>query len=161
MAGRTARRRPSRRGFSLMETLICSVILLIGVLGNAAYRYQSILCAKKADMWKTAAGVTQLLCQSWAGVLGADSHDPVSALSPEINITAGVGPGEGPGFTRLGSYEIVLNGVRYFATLSWNDVQPGLRALNVKTTWSPLRQGDAGLVDADKSFALTAYCVSP
>lgn len=148
-------------GFSLTDTLISSVILVIAVLGNSNYRYQSMLLAQRADMWRSAATVAQLLSQSWAGVQGISTYDPVSSLSPGISLATNAGPSQGAGFTWLGSYRIDLNGTRYFATLSWQDVQSGLRALNVKVAWSQSERGSTTFSDADKSYALTTYYVTP
>lgn len=153
-------RHPSCRGFSLTETMLGSAILLIAVLGNSSYRYQSMLLAQRADMWRTAATTAQLLGQSWAGVQGVTTYNPVSSLSSAITITSGTGPSEDGGFTRLGSYQIDLNNSRFFATLSWQDVQSGLRALHVKVAWSQSQRGSTTYTDADKSFALTTYYVA-
>ena len=114
--------RQSDRGFSLTDTLVASVVLVIAILGNSGYRYQSLLSAQRADRWKTAATTAQFLCQSWAGTQGIGTFNPVSALGSGITIAADVGPSAGAGFTSLGSYHIDLNGDRYFATLAWQDV---------------------------------------
>ena len=155
-------RRPSCRGFALTDALISGVILVIAVLGNSSYRYQAMLLAQRADKWKTAATVAQLLCQSWTGMQGGGTYDPVSALGSGITIASDEGPSAGAGFTRLGSYHVDLNGTRYFATLSWQDVQPAaLRALNVNVAWAQSKPGSTAFGEADKSFALTAYYVTP
>jgi hypothetical protein len=148
-------------GFSLAETLISGVALVIAVLGNSGYRYQSMLLTQRADKWRTAATSAQLLCQSWVGMQGIGTYDPVSALGSGVTIASDTGPSAGAGFTALGSYHIDLNGDRYFATLSWEDVQTGLRALNVNIAWAQSQRGTTTLADADKSFALTAYYVTP
>ena len=153
--------RQSDRGFSLTDTLVASVVLVIAILGNSGYRYQSLLSAQRADRWKTAATTAQFLCQSWAGTQGIGTFNPVSALGSGITIAADVGPSAGAGFTSLGSYHIDLNGDRYFATLAWQDVASGLRALNVKVAWAQSKCGSTTFADADKSFALTAYSVTP
>jgi hypothetical protein len=151
----------SCRGFSLTETLISAVALVIAVLGNSGYRYQSMLLTQRADKWRTAATVAQLLCQSWVGMQGSGTYDPVSALGSGVTIASDTGPSAGAGFTLLGSYHIDLNGDRYFATLSWEDVQTGLRALNLNVAWAQSKRGAMTYADADKSFALTGYYVTP
>jgi hypothetical protein len=155
------RRLQSRRGFSLTETLLSGVALVIAVLGNSGYRYQSMLLTERADKWRTAATVAQLLCQSWVGMQGIGTYDPVSALGSGVTIASNTGPSAGAGFTALGSYHVDLNGDRYFATLSWQNVQAGLRALNVNVAWAQSQRGTTTFADADKSFALTAYYVTP
>jgi len=148
-------------GFSLIDTLLGSVVLVIAVLGTGVYRYQSMLCAQRADKWRTAATVAQLLCQTWVGVQGVDTYDPVSSLSPGISISSSAGPSGADGFSPLGSYQISLNGDTYFATLSWIDVQSGLRALNVIVAWAQNKRGSIACADTDKSFALTTYYLTP
>ena len=153
--------RQSGRGFSLTDTLVASVVLVIAILGNSGYRYQSLLSAQRADRWKTAATTAQFLFQSWAGMQGIGTFNPVSALGSSITIAADAGPSADAGFTSRGSYHIDLNGDRYFATLAWKDVESGLRALNVKVAWAQSKRGSTTFADADKSFALTAYAVTP
>jgi len=158
---RGVHRSRSGRGFSLTDTLISSVVLVIAVLGNSNYRYQSMLLAQRADMWRTGTAVAQLLCQSWAGAQGSSTYNPVSSLSSALTLVPGTGPSVGAGFTWLGSYYTDLNGTRYFTTLSWKDVQPGLRALSVKVAWPQSKRGSATFAEANKSYALTTYYVTP
>ncbi|MFC1605042.1 hypothetical protein ACFL5F_08455, partial [Planctomycetota bacterium] len=65
-------------------------------------------------------------------------------------------------FTLLGNYKVVLddddvNSVNYYATMSWKDIQPGLRALNVSVAWAQRGPGADDEEDVDKSFGLTVY----
>jgi len=53
------------------------------------------------------------------------------ANPPELTILAGPGLATPTGFTALGSYVIVADGVKYYAMLSWKDIPFGLRVLNV------------------------------
>jgi hypothetical protein len=155
-------RRQSSSGFSLVETMASAVILVIAVLGNSTYRYQSMLLSQRADKWRTGATTAQLLCQSWVGKQGSGTYDPVSTLSSAVTIaTDTTGPSVGAGFTKLGNYHLDLNGDRYFATMSWEDVQTGLRALNVTIAWAQSIRGTTTYSNADKSFALTAYYATP
>jgi hypothetical protein len=86
----------------------------------------------------------------------------VSTLSSAVTIaTDTTGPSVGAGFTKLGNYHLDLNGDRYFATMSWEDVQTGLRALNVTIAWAQSIRGTTTYSNADKSFALTAYYATP
>jgi hypothetical protein len=148
-------------GFSLTDTLVASVVLVIAILGNSGYRCQSLLSAQRADRWKTAATTAQFLCQGWAGMQGSGTFNPVSALGSGVTIAVDAGPSAGAGFTSLGSYHVDLNGDRYFVTLAWKDVQSGLRALNVKMAWAQSIRGSTAFANADKSYALTAYYVTP
>jgi hypothetical protein len=47
--------------------------------------------------------------------------------------------------------------INYYAALSWKDIQPGLRALNVVVGWAQRDLGGNGIQDVDKTFRLTIY----
>ena len=50
-----AKRRKFRSGLTFIEILLASAILLIAVVGTAAFRYNAALGARKADIRSTAA----------------------------------------------------------------------------------------------------------
>jgi len=146
--------------------MVAVVILLIALIGTSTFRYAAALDGRRADAHTTAARVALTLVESWRGVSGELTYDPVVHLGAGLNITAGKGPLKPEDFTLLGSYTIRFNdgaGVNdYMATFSWKDIQPGLRALNVVVVWASREQADGGNqqnpVDAaDKSFGLTVY----
>ena len=65
-------------------------------------------------------------------------------------------------FTLLGNYLVVLDSadpdsVNYYATMSWKDVQPGLRALNISVAWAQRGPGADNTENVDKSFGITVY----
>jgi len=135
-----------RAGFTLIEVMIATVIFIIAVLGTSAYRYSA-----------AAARTGLLLCEGWRGIGGADDYDPVGYFSSDLDIATSPGPAVPDGFTPLGSYKIVLESSDYYATLSWKDVNPGLRALNVLVGWDQMGRGTDSLQDANKLFKLTTY----
>ena len=102
-----------------------------------------------------------LLCEGWRGLKGDENHDPTQLSTGNMEITqssraAHVTP---DGYTLLGNYEIVMDSedkdsLNYYATLSWKDIQPGLRALNVNVAWA---QTSDSADNVDKSFVLTLY----
>ena len=154
----TAKRPKSAAGLTLVEIMTSIVILLIAVLGTSAFRYTAALGARKADLRIAAVRTALLLYESWRGVKGNQTYDPIANYGSELAIEASdEGPAAPAGFTALGSYRIVVDGVNYYTTLSWKDMSPGLRALNVVMAWQ--QQGsDAGdFEQADKSFKLTTY----
>lgn len=163
---RKTRKIRCRRGVSLVGTMVAVTILLIALIGTSTFRYAAALDGRKADAHATAARIALTLGESWRGVRGDLTYDPVAHLGTGLKVAAGEGPVKPKDFTLLGSYSVQFDddaGVNnYFATLSWKDVQPGLRALNVVVAWASRDQavGSKQLnpVDAaDKSFGLTVY----
>jgi hypothetical protein len=146
-------------GLSLIEVMIAICILAISVVGASAYRYCSTLDSRRADMRSAAARIGLLLCENWRGVKGSESWDPAAHLGSDLTITSVDSPPaqlSADDFTTLGAYTVSLDGINYYAGLSWKDVSSGLRALNVVVVWS---QRDTGgdIDDADKLFRLTTY----
>lgn len=155
-----------RRGVSLVDTMVAVSILLMALLGMFTIRYRVALDARRADARTTAARIAQMLCESWRGLDGDETYDPVIHLASDLGMAQGAGPANPDDFTLLGSYTVAFNdgtGVdNYFTTLSWKDIQPGLRALNVLVAWASREQlGDAAQqidgVSVDKSYELTVY----
>jgi len=157
MRGMTIKRSKSETGVTLIEVMVSIVILLVAVTGTFGYRYYAALDARRAAMRRTSARIGLLLCESWRGVKGDSTYDPITYLGSDLAITTSTGPAEPNGFTPLGSYTVVSNDATYYATMSWKDVSTGLRALNVVVAWAQREIGTANLNDADKSFALTTY----
>ncbi len=153
----TCKKPKSMQGFTLVEVMIATVIFIIAVLGTSAYRYSAALSARRADLQTTAARTALLFCEGWRGESGAATYDPVTRFFGEMDISASAGPTEPTGFTTLGGYKVVLEGNSYFITLSWQDVNTGLRALNIIVAWDQHGSGSTNLSDADKTFKLTTY----
>jgi Tfp pilus assembly protein PilV len=146
------RRGNVRRGFSLLDVVIASVVLLIAIIGTAAYRYYSTLDGRKAAMQTSAARIAETLYESWRGVQGASTYNPTSYTWANMTITAGSGPTAPSGFTALNSYAITTNTYSYTATLSYQTVSTGLMALNVIVAWPT-----SGTGTANNSYTLTSY----
>jgi len=128
-------------------------------------RYYSTLDGRKAAAQTAAARIAQMIGESWRGWQGDLTYDPLTHLGTALTVTASQGPARPDGFTQLGSYKIILdqdevdtNGADYFVTLSWMDIQPGLRALNVTVAWA--QKGKKGLENTDKTFTLTTYALT-
>jgi hypothetical protein len=153
------------RGVSLVSTMVAVAILLIALIGTSTFRYAAALDGRRADAHTTAARIALTLCEGWRGVRGDPAYNPVVLLDSGLTVTAGEGPAKPEDFTLLGSYVVMFSddaGVNdYRATLSWKDIQPGLRALNVIVAWASREQAvdDKKVAGAitDKSFALTVY----
>jgi len=163
----TVKRRKYPAGLTFIEIIIATVVLVIAVLGTSAFRYSAALSARKADLQATASRAALLLCESWRGASEPNTFDAAAYFDAslaahfsesDLNIVnTEQGPYPPDGFTLLDHYKISVDGVSYWATLSWNDVSPGLRALNVAVAWD--RRGSVAdyFGDADKSFKLTTY----
>lgn len=149
-----------RSGISLVETLNAITILSIGLIGASGYLYCSTLDSRKADAYVASARTGHLLSESWRGLQGSEDYDPAAHLGTGLAITASDGPDAPMGYTVLGSYEIVLNDVTYYATLSWKDLSSRLRALNVILIWAQRSQEQNKIGEADRSFELTTYVLN-
>ncbi|UCE50610.1 MAG: hypothetical protein JSW47_10685 [Phycisphaerales bacterium] len=159
-----ARKARPRRGVTLVGALVAVVVLLIALIGTSTFRYASALDGRRAEAQITAARVALVLCENWRGFSGDPAHDPTQLAAADVEITPSSWGGHitPDGFTSLGNYEIVPesedpDSFKYFATLSWKDVQPGLRALNVNVAWAQRSEIEGGAANVDKSYALTIY----
>ena len=163
-------------GFTLVEIMVTIVILVIAVLGTSAFRYSAALNVRQAEAKTTAVRIAQMLCESWRGTSEPNTFDPEIALDLEESFGSEYaaifaiddtedGPVVTEGFTLSGHYEIEIGdpnsgaAISYWATLSWRDVSPGLRALNVVVEWDPR----SSVTDYywhsahQRSFKLTTY----
>ena len=155
----TAKRGKFAPAVTIVEIMAAILILTIAVIGASGYRYYAALDVRKAAMHRTAARVALLLCESWRGqgLTASGTYDPVAHLGSEISITTSVtGPSAADGFTELGRYEIIIDGVHYWVTLSWMDIATELRALNIVAAWDEQGSG-ADYASTNKTFKLTTY----
>ena len=148
-----------RCGFSIVSIMIAITILLAALIGTSNFRYYSALDSQKAEAKITASRIGLMLCESWRGLGGTETFDPVAYLSPDLTITASSGPAEPGDFTLLGNYTVTVNNANFYITLSWKDVSTGLRALNIIVSWAQRQLGQSSLNDADKTFQLTTYAL--
>jgi prepilin-type N-terminal cleavage/methylation domain-containing protein len=52
----------SKKAFTIIEVMIAIAIMLIAILGTSAFRYNTALSARRADLHTTSARVALLLC---------------------------------------------------------------------------------------------------
>ncbi|MHC4145890.1 MAG: type IV pilus modification PilV family protein [Planctomycetota bacterium] len=159
-----ARKIRCRRGVTLVETLIAVTILLIALIGTSTFRYAAALDGRRADAHTSAARVALSLSESWRGLKGDANLDATQLGSSDmtVSVSGWTGHQTPGGFTLLGNYAVVLDdddpdSANYYATMSWSDVQPGLRALNVSVAWAQRAPGGDGTENVDKAFSLTVY----
>jgi len=152
-----------RRGVSLVSTMVAVVIILIALIGTSSFRYSAALDGRKANAQTTAARIALTLCESWRGINGDVTFDPIQLSGPDLDIDLlDVNLDKPADFNLLGNYRVVLEpddvyNINYYATLSWKDVQAGLRALNVVVAWAQRDLGGNVVQDVDKTFRLTIY----
>ena len=153
-----------RRGVSLVGTMVAVTILLIALIGTSTFRYAAAMDGRKARAHTAAARVALALGESWRGSKGDITLDPTLFGGSDMTVSASSWNGhEKPDdFTLLGNYAVVLDdddpdSLNYYATMSWKDVQPGLRALNVSVAWAQRGPGADDTENVDKSFRLTVY----
>ena len=144
-----------RQGLSLVNTMVTVAILSVAVIGSSSFRYCAALDSRRAAKRVAAAQIAVLLCESWRAVEGIETYDPVAHLGIDLELAEN--PDAPADFTVLGRYTVTLNDADVYATLSWNDVDAGLRAINVTVAWA---QRDSNAGDTDKTFQLTAYTLT-
>lgn len=150
----------NRSGITLTETMHAVAILSITLIGVSGYRYCSTLDTRKADAYVASARIGYMLSESWRGIQGSETYDPVARLGVGLTITASEGPDAPGGYAVLGSYKILLNNITFYATLSWKDISSTLRALNTTIVWAQRTHEQTDLNNADKSFELTTYVLN-
>lgn len=163
----TAKAPRNRRcaGVSLVEVIVATCVLAIIFMGHSKYRCHATLDARQAVMQTTGARVASLFCEGWRAAGGVDSFDPAGSFDSSLAVVKCSAaqqesfqfPG---GFTPSDVYEIAVDGDTYYVGLSWKQMSDTLRALSIKTAWSPRQPSAPGTGAADKSYVLTAYASS-
>jgi hypothetical protein len=156
MAAFKAQRR-FRRGFSITDAIVAMLVVAIAVIGTITLRYQSSMDARRAEVGMIGSRLALMMVETWRGVAGSGTFDPVTSLSSDITIENSEGPTEPNGFTPQGTYKVQLNNVDYYTGLSYKDINADLRALNVQIEWEQKGAEQATADESDKSFALTVY----
>ncbi len=159
-----------RSGSTLVGSLVAVAIILIALIGTSNFRYYTALDTRRATAQTEAARIALLLCESWRGIQGDLNYDPITTYGPDLIISSDAGPESPDDFTSLGSYLIKLGSstddqdgvyhISYYTTLSWKDIQPGLRALNVIVSWAQHETETPDFDNTDKSFSLTIYTLT-
>lgn len=148
-------------GFTFTEVMAAILVMTVAVLGTSAYRYHGTLDVRKAELKTTSARVGSLLCETWRGASDPNAFDPVSQFTSNLAIatmTSFEGPATPSGHTALGTYQIIVEGDDYRATLFWRDVTLGLRALSIVIAWDWDLDGQSmGSHPLSKTFKLTTY----
>ena len=156
------------KGVTLIEVMIAITITAIAVLGASAYQYHCAWDVNESQVHTAAARVGHLLSESWRGLNGNESYDPVVHLGAGLVIvpitqTIEIQAVQDEGLNLLGGYIITVDGVNYYAILSWKDVETGLRALNVMIGWPQQEKRTSNIVSdfsSLKFFEITTYTLN-
>ena len=155
-----------RGGFTLTEVMISILIVMILATGAMGYQYASTRDVKISEVQASAARIGMLLLESWKGQQGDLFFDPVDVFESELTIqTSVVGPtvpenSMGSPLMKFGSYEIVLDHVTYYVTLSYDDPsgsEPML--LNAVVMWRR-DYGQGELQGDERSVCYSTFLVS-
>jgi Tfp pilus assembly protein PilV len=171
-----ANRVKRRFALTLIEVMLAVLIIVMGIVGAASFRYYCVLDAKKADVQANAARMATMLLENWKameqwnGTGGAATYNPltqfnISGFNSQFTIETASGPASPTGFTPLAnSYQIKdqANNVYYYVTLSYNTITLNsstnvkIKALNTIIAWRP--QYDSGSVtSSDRYISMTTY----
>ena len=134
-----------KRGISIIEIMVFTVILIISVIGTSGYRYFAAMDIRRSDNEITAGRIAEQLCQSWKGIGGGDSnYNPIDDPGIGLNITAAsssLATAAPENFTLLqngGYYRVVSDNRTYYTTMSYHTVDSNngnLQTLNVIVNW--------------------------
>lgn len=75
-----------RRGMSLVGTMVAVTILLIALIGTSSFRYSAALDGRKAKAQTAAARIALMLCESWRGINGNVTFDPIQLCGSDLII---------------------------------------------------------------------------
>jgi hypothetical protein len=156
----SAKRKTKPTGLTLIEIVVAMTVLLVGILGAMGYRYYSILDARKAKVYITAARLGSTLLENWKGTGGrakpGDEFDPQdTALGSHLMVygPGSVGPSVPASFKEFGKYTVIVDGATYYTTLSCQDDDVvKLRVLNVVVGW-PYKYPSGNFYAADEHAA--------
>lgn len=170
---------------TLVDVMAAIAILAVAAIGATGYRYCAAGQLCKAEARITAARLASMLLNSWKAAGGYSGYiiyelddpadyDPTDPNDYNPNDTDGVsfsgqlavffdapGPPVPAGFSSQDSdshpnYRILINGVNYYATLSYKDEVGEPRILNVCVAWMDDYQTWSG-TDPYRSVQLTTY----
>lgn len=143
--------RTIRKGISLVDVAAATLIMTVVVLGTLQYRYLSMRDIRKAEDQLKATEIAVCLTESWKGVNGIETFDPVSKFGDEMDIIEGTGEDNPEEYTPLGKYDITSEEMICHASLAYKDVDTTLRELNVIVSWP------FGGDDQTKTFTVSSY----
>jgi len=124
----------SKHGFTLVESLITTVALVIITLGALSYQYHAARHSRIAKAQITAARTAQLLLEDWKSTGGSLNYDPSIlklGFTGPLQIPSLWSEGQGVGVgspLNNGVYTITVDGLPMTAILNWRDVDTDVEA---------------------------------
>jgi type II secretory pathway pseudopilin PulG len=158
MAPAGKRRRIGSGGFTLIEATITMAVVTAIVTASLGARYYAVQQARRGDAYNGAGRVGLLLLEGWRSTTTPAGYDPVAQFTSKITIsTSATGPATPSGFTKLGSYHVLLDNVHYYATLAYiNATATAPTKLHVCVGWKP--HFEAGDMSSSGQYVrLTTY----
>ncbi len=134
-----------KKGISIIEVMVCVSVLTIAVIGSSGYRYFAIMDIRRSDNEIAAGRIALQLCESWKGVGGVSSFNPLNDPNIGLNIEASsstYAPEKPAAFTLLtngGYYKVVSDDRTFYATMSYlttTSASGNLETLNVIVNWT-------------------------
>ncbi|MFH1616875.1 MAG: prepilin-type N-terminal cleavage/methylation domain-containing protein [Planctomycetota bacterium] len=149
-----------RRGLTLIEIMSAVLIVGVAVVGASAYRYYSMMDARKAEVNITAARIGWTLLEGWRDVGGSSLYSPAAEFGSQMDIFTGTGPGAAAGFNRLSSdYEVATPDAHYYITFAYKNAGNN-RQLNVCVAWAQgFQEGD--ISRNIRAVSLSTYVTDP
>lgn len=136
------KRNHRRQGFSMTEILVSILVVMILATGALGYQYSSARNVVLSEVHASAARLALLFLESWKGQQADLSFDPTDEFSSDLTIqTSAYGPdvpdnSEGDPLTELGTYEVVIDNMYYYVTLSYDEASELVpMVLNTTIAW--------------------------
>lgn len=151
-----------RPALSIIDVMVFVVIIAIAVIGSSGYRYFSTLEIRKSDNEIAAGRIASLLCESWRGLGGASTYNPITDcndLGFGFNITEdsqALAPVVPLNFTPLGYYRVISDNHTYYVTMSYYNIDSSLLALNVGIAWPASESSQINDAATNKLLRLSA-----
>ena len=136
-----------KNGFTLIECMVVTLILMVTIGGITGFRYYSVLSAERAETELLAAQTAVTISEAWRAQRGTTDFDPVQQgfdqhfqiSTIDSSVTKETAPA---GALYLGSYQVQADGHEFVATLMYqNDAGvAGARMLHVVLIWQDRTQ---------------------
>lgn len=159
-------RKNQNRGVTLIEVMIATLAVLVVIVGVMNFQYYCAMDAYEADVRVKSGRLGLVLLEGWKTAQGdVLAYDPADqfTLPPLDDLT----PINDPSIPQLGTpfkyYRIGINGIMYFVTLSYDEVddEPStsrvLRKLNVAIAWSRDYGSETLTFELRRFISLTKY----
>jgi hypothetical protein len=149
-------------GITLVEVMTAVAVITFAVAGASAYRYFCVLDAQNSEVKITASKLGWTFLQGWKGHSGISTFDPSNKISFIGVSGSNTGPAVPSGFSGLDSganYSVTLEGVNFYATLSYKD-ETDYRVLNVRVGW-PQDYKNASSFPAQRFITVSTYTPVP